>query len=133
MVILTGVRITTIERREKEKRGILDTGSRWTWISKGVADEMGIELTKKMKARTADNRLAEGVLSAKPVNFKLIDYEVNLWLTPCVAEWLAEDIIIGNDFMDKAVIRLTRGEIEFYEPVGELYFFSIGERNEDCA
>ena len=39
---------------------------------------MGIELTKKMKARTADNRLAEGVLSAKPVNFKLIDYEVNL-------------------------------------------------------
>ena len=67
MVILTGVRITTIERREKEKRGILDTGSRWTWISKGVADEMGIELTKKMKARTADNRLAEGVLSAKPV------------------------------------------------------------------
>jgi len=80
MVILTGVRITTIERREKEKKGILDTGSRWTWISKGVADEMGIELTKKkMKARTADNRLAEGVLSAKPVNFKLI--EVNLWLT----------------------------------------------------
>ena len=35
--------------------------------------------------------------------------------------------------MDKAGIRLTRGEIEFYEPVGELYFFSIGERNEDCA
>ena len=56
-----------------------DTGSRWTWISKDVADEMGIELTKKMKARTADNRLAEGALSAKPVNFKLI--EVNLWLT----------------------------------------------------
>jgi len=69
--------------------------SRWAWISKDVADEMVIELTKK-KARTADNRLAEGVLSAKPVNFKLTDYEVNLWLTPRVAEWLAEDIIIGN-------------------------------------
>jgi len=41
--------------------------SRWTWISEDVADEMGIELTKK-KVRTADNRLAEGVLSAKPVN-----------------------------------------------------------------
>jgi len=114
-----------MERSEKEKKRIVDTGSRWTWISKDVAEEMGIELTKKkkMKARTADNRLAEGVLSAKPVNFKLIDYEVNLWLTPCVAEWLAEDIIIGNDFMDKAGIRLTRGEIEFYEPVGELYLF----------
>ena len=134
MVIPAGVRITTMERIEKEKKGILDTGSRWTWISKDVAEEMGIELTKKkMKARTADNRLAEGVLSAKPVNFKLVDYEVNLWLTPCVAEWLAEDIIIGNDFMDKAGIRLTRGEIEFYEPAGELYFFSIGERNGDCA
>ena len=33
---------------------------------------MGIELTKKkMKARTADNRLAEGVLSAKPVNLQV--------------------------------------------------------------
>ena len=43
MVILTGVRITTMmERREKEKKGILDTGSRWTWISKDVADEIGI-------------------------------------------------------------------------------------------
>ena len=42
MVILTGVRITTMERREKEKKGILDTGSRWTWISKDVAEEMGI-------------------------------------------------------------------------------------------
>ena len=120
MVILTGVKITTMEWREKEKKGIIDTGSRWTWIGKDVADEMGIELTSKMKARTADNRLAEGVLSAKPVNFKLIDYEVNFWLTPRVAEWLA--VIIGNDFMDKAGIRLTRGEIEFYEPVGELYF-----------
>jgi len=60
-----------MERREQEKRGILDTGSRWTWIGKDVADEMGIELTKKkMKARTADNRLAEGVLSAKPMNFE---------------------------------------------------------------
>jgi len=96
MVIPACVRVTTMERREKEKRGILDTGSRWTWISEDVADEMGIELTEKMKTRTADNRLAEGVLSAKPVNFKLIDYEVNLWLTPRVAEWLAEDIIIGN-------------------------------------
>ena len=80
------------EDREGKER---DTESRWAWISKDVADEMGIELTKK-EARTADNRLAEGVLSAKPVNFKLTDYEVNLWLTPCVAEWLAEDIIIGN-------------------------------------
>ena len=74
MVIPTGVRITTIERREKEKRGILDMESRWTWISKDVAGEMGIELTKKkmkMKARTADNRLAEGVLSAKPVNLQV--------------------------------------------------------------
>ena len=71
MVIPAGVRITTMERIEKEKKGIIDTGSRWTWISKDVADEMGIELTKKrMKARTADNGLAEGVLSAKPVNFK---------------------------------------------------------------
>ena len=42
MVIPTGVRITTMERIEKEKRGILDTGSRWTWISKDVAEEMGI-------------------------------------------------------------------------------------------
>jgi len=42
MVIPTGVRITTMERIEKEKKGILDTGSRWTWISKDVADEMGI-------------------------------------------------------------------------------------------
>ena len=82
MVIPAGVRITTMERIEKEKKGIIDTGSRWTWISKDVADEIGIELTKKrMKARTADNGLAEGVLSAKPVNFKLTDYEVNLWLT----------------------------------------------------
>jgi len=71
MVIPTGVRITTMERREKEKRGIIDTGSRWTWISKDVAGEMGIELTKKMKARTADSRLAEGVLSAKPVNLQV--------------------------------------------------------------
>ena len=70
MVILTGVRITTMERREKEKKGIIDTGSRWTWISKDVAGEMGIELTKK-KARTADSRLAEGVLSAKPVNLQV--------------------------------------------------------------
>ena len=43
MVILTGVRITTIERREKEKKGILDTESPWAWISKDVADEMGID------------------------------------------------------------------------------------------
>ena len=42
MVIPAGVRITTMERIEKEKKGILDTGSRWTWISKDVADEMGI-------------------------------------------------------------------------------------------
>jgi len=42
MVIPAGVRITTMERREKEKRGIIDTGSRWTWISKDMADEMGI-------------------------------------------------------------------------------------------
>ena len=72
MVIPTGVRITTMERIEKEKKGILDTGSRWTWISKDVAGEMGIELTKKkMKARTADSRLAEGVFSAKPVNLQV--------------------------------------------------------------
>jgi len=58
MVILTGVRITTVERREKEKKGILDTGSRWTWISKDVADEMGIELRKKMKAKTADKQIS---------------------------------------------------------------------------
>ena len=42
MVILTGVRITTMERIEKEKKGIIDTGSCWTWISKDVAEEMGI-------------------------------------------------------------------------------------------
>ena len=42
MVIPAGVRITTMEGREKEKRGIIDMGSRWTWISKDMADEMGI-------------------------------------------------------------------------------------------
>ena len=131
MVVLTRVRITTIGGKEKEKKGILDTGSRWTWISEGVADEIGIELTKKkVKARTADNRIAEGVLSAQPLNFRLIDYGIHLWLTPCVAEWLAEDIIIGNDFMDKTGIRLKKGEIEFYEPVGELYFIKAeADRN----
>ena len=35
MVVLTRVRITTISGKEKGKNGILDTGSRWTWISEG--------------------------------------------------------------------------------------------------
>ena len=43
------------------------------------------------------------------------------WLKILCEGRLARDTIIGNDFMDKAWIRLVKERLEFYDPVGELY------------
>jgi len=123
VVTATRVRILTTTEKAIEVEGVLDTGSRWTWVSKRLSRELGIELSGvKRSVRTADNRLVEGVLADEPVDLELIDYKVHLWITPCVAEWLARDTIIGNDFMDKAGIRLVKEGLELYDPVGELYW-----------
>ena len=50
-----------------ESDGVLDTGSRWTWISKTLADELGVKLSDvKRAARTADDRLVDGLLADEP-------------------------------------------------------------------
>jgi len=38
-----------------------------------------------------------------------------------VAKRLARDVLVGNDFTEKAGVRLVRDRVETYEPVGELF------------
>ena len=122
MVVVARIKLHTTAGKTAEKEGILDTGSRWTWVSKRLVDELGIRLSKvKRMARTADNRLVEGLLADEPLDVRLPDFKVHLWITPCVAERLAEDVIMGNDFMEKVGIRLVKDKVEVYEPIGELY------------
>ena len=122
MVVTLRVQLRTIRDKSAERESVLDTGSRWTWISENLAEELGVKVSAvKRTARTADNRLVEGLLADDPLNVSLPDLKVHLWITPCVAEWLARDVIVGNDFMDKAGIQLVKDKVEVYEPVGELF------------
>ncbi len=102
MVVKRKVRMRTMTGKVIEKEGMLDTGSRWTWIRGGLADELKIKLTDvKKRARTADDRLVEALLADEPLYVELLELEARLWITPCVADRLAEDVILGNDFMEK--------------------------------
>ena len=122
MVVILRVEMRTVKGKLAERESVLDTGSRWTWISKRLAEELGVRVSEvKRTAKTADNRLVEGLLADDPLNVSLPDFKVHLWITPCVAEWLARDVIVGNDFMDKAGIQLVKDKVEVYEPVGELF------------
>ena len=122
MVVILRITLRTVADRFAERESVLDTGSRWTWISKRLAEDLGVRLSAvKRAARTADDRIVEGLLADEPLDVSLPDFKVHLWVTPCVAEWLARDVIVGNDFMDKAGIRLVKDRVEAYEPVGELF------------
>ena len=122
MVATLRIKLRTVTDKLAERESVLDTGSRWTWISKKLAEDLGIKLSDvKRAARTADNRIVEGLLADEPLDVSLPDFKIHLWVTPCVAEWLARDVIVGNDFMDKAGIRLVKDKVEAYEPVGELF------------
>ena len=122
MVMTVKVELRTVRDKLAELEGVLDTVSRWTWISKKLAEELDVKVSGvKRTVRTADNRLVEGFLADDPLNVRLPDFKVHLWITPCIAEWLAKDVIVGNDFMDKAGIRLVKDKIEVYEPVGEVF------------
>jgi len=122
MVVTLRVELRTVKDKLAERESVLDTGSRWTWISKRLAEELGVKVSEvKRTARTADDRLVEGLLADDPLDVSLPDFKVHLWITPCVAEWLARDVRVGNDFMDKAGIKLVKDRVEVYEPVGELF------------
>lgn len=122
MVVTTQIELSTIAGKSAKRECMLDTGSRWTWISKKLADELGVKSSDVDRvARTADKRLVKGVLADEPIRVRLVGREIRLWITPCVAEWLVRDAIVGNDFMEKAGVRLIEQRIESYEPVGELY------------
>lgn len=122
MVVGASIRLRNIEGRLIERDGILDTGSRWTWVRRSLADELNIKLSPvRRSARTADNRIVEGVLAEQPLEIWLEGLGVRLWITPIVSDWLASDLIIGNDFMDKGGIKLVGEKVESHSPVGELY------------
>lgn len=42
----------------------------------------------------------------------LPNFKVHLWITPCVAEWLARDVIVGTGFMGKAGIQLVKDKVK---------------------